>query len=291
MNVFVESRYSEKLTRVALGLEPLDSERRTRVAHPVAVTFDAAPPGRARPPIERHDSCLHVLRYYEASEDLVEMNISEASGRYGTRRVGFPILPSSTVALRFDDPARRFVPRRLSFPLLKAAVADAAPFNPRLRIRRPVLFPGAAYDVSNSITGLRGRVLRGGKPVRWARVEATLPGTTVVVGRAHGDDRGEFLLLLGTNASPLGDLEDNTLEIRVTAFAPVLALVPADPSVPELDPLWDLPLEKAALTGLPDPVSAGEVIPPGYASTLTSTRIVKFVLGKLQSGIDPFVIA
>ena len=291
MNAFVESRYSEKLTRVALGLEPLDSERRMRVAHPIVVTFDAAPPGRARPPVERHDSCLYVLRYFESSEDRVEMNISEASGKYGTRRVGFPILPSSTVALRFDDPARRFVPRRLSFPLLTAAVADAAPFTPGLRIRRPALFPGAAYDVSGSATGLRGRVLRGGEPVRWARIEATIPGTAVVVGRAHGDDRGEFLLLLAPNASPLGDLEDDKLEIRVTAFARTPAPVPADPTVPELDPLWDLPLEVAAPPGQPDPVSAGEVLPPTYASTPTSTGIVEFVLGKLQSGIDPFVIS
>lgn len=291
MNAFVESRFTEKLTRVALGLEPLDSERRTRIAHPVAVTFDVAPPGRERPPVERHDSCLHVLRYYESSEDRVEMNISVAKGKHGTRRVGFPILPSSSIALRFDDPARRFVARRFSFPLLTATAADATPFNPGLRIRRPVLFPGAAYDVSGAATGLRGRVLRDGEPVRWARVEATIPGTTINVGRAHGDDRGEFLLLLAPGASPLDDLEDDKLEISVTAFAPALPPVPADPSVPELDPLWDLPLEEAAPPGQPDPVSAGEIIPPGYVSTLTSTLIVEFVLGKLQSGIDPFVIS
>jgi hypothetical protein len=120
---------------------------------------------------------------------------------------------------------------------------------------------------------------------------ATIPGTDVVVGRAHGDDRGEFLLLLGPEASPFGDLEDDKLEIRVTAFAWADAQVPDDPSVPELDPLWDLPLELAAPPGLPDPVSAGEEIPPGYASTPTSTAVVEFALGKLQSGTDPFVIS
>ncbi|MGB7922043.1 MAG: hypothetical protein WCF57_02235, partial [Pyrinomonadaceae bacterium] len=158
------------------------------------------------------------------------------------------------------------------------------------RLRRPALFPGAAYDISETATGLRGRVMRDGKPMRWARVEARLPGSKVLVGRAHGDDRGEFLLLLGTNASPLSDLE-NPLTIRVTVFGPTVAPVPATPDLPGLDPLWDLPLEIAAAPGAPDPVSAGETMPANYEPKPLNGTDVDFILGKLRSGIADFIFS
>lgn len=291
MNVFVADRFAENIQRLALGIEPIDAQRRLRVAHPLQVTFDSAPQGLpARPVIERHDTCLHVLRYFGREDDRVEMSIYDAGRRAPARNVGFPILPAGSIDLRFSDGARRYVPRRLRFPLLTATAADAQPFTPGRRIRRPALFPGAAYDVSETSTGMRGRVLRGGRLMRWARVEARLLGSNVLVGRAHGDDRGEFLLLLGTNASPLSDLE-NPLTIRVTVFGPNVAPTPSSPDLPERDPLWDAPLEIAPAPGAPDPVSAGETLPAGYVSMVTSTQDVEFILGKLRSGIADFIFS
>jgi hypothetical protein len=52
------------------------------------------------------------------------------------------------------------------------------------------------------------------------------------------------------------------------------------------DPLGDLPLETLAAD--PDDVSPGEKLPPGYASTVSSSRQVTFQLGKLLTGQEKF---
>lgn len=258
MNEFLENRFAENVQRLALGLEPVDSERRARIAHPIEISFDGAPPG---PVVERHRSCLHALRFQPGVADRVN--------------------------LRLFDSARRFVPRRLSIPLLTQPQAEAQPFT--RRVRRPVLFPGAAYDVSDTATGLRGRVVRApdNRALRWARIEATLPGAGVMVGRAHGDDRGEFLLLISSGAVPVGDLV-NPLPIVVTVFGPAVAPVPDSPDQAALDPLWDLPLEKPPAPGAADPVSSGEQLPDNYTASVT--RTVNFVLGRLRSQEPDFVI-
>jgi hypothetical protein len=124
--------------------------------------------------------------------------------------------------------------------------------------------------------------------MRWARVEARVPASGTLVGRAHGDDRGEFLLLIGSGAIPVGDLVD-PLPIRVTVFGPAAPPVPGSPDLPAQDPLWDLPIETASAAGAPDPVSAGEDLPTGYAGTSTS-RVVDLTLGRLMSGVADFAI-
>ena len=260
MNQFLSSPFVENVQRLALGLEPIDAGRRTRIAHPIEITFDKAPLGLPSFAIERHRSCLHALRYQ-------------------------PDLATNQVDLRFFDATRRFVPRRLRIPVLTVAAAESQPFT--FRVRRPVLFPGAAYDTSETATGLRGRVLRNNQPMRWARIEAALPGSGLVVGRAHGDDRGEFLLLIDSTASTIGDLE-NPLAINVTVSGPGIVPSPSSPELPGLDPLWDLPLEVTSAPGASDPVSAGETLPPNY--TATNARLVDFILGKLRSGAGDFVI-
>jgi hypothetical protein len=259
MNQFLDNRFAESLQRLALGLEPVDSERRTRIAHPIEITLDGVPPPPPRPEIERHRSCLHALRFQPGV--------------------------AARVNLRLFDSARRFVPRRLSIPLLTQAQAETRSYTQR--VRRPVLFPGAAYDVSDTATGLRGRVLRGGRPMRWARVEATLPVSGVMVGRAHGDDRGDFLLLISSRAGPVGDLV-NPFPLEVRVFGPAVAPVPASPDLPALDPLWDLPLETPPAPGAADPVSSGEQLPTNYTASVT--RTVNFVLGRLLSQEPVFLI-
>lgn len=254
MNEFLPSRFSENVKRLALGLEPIDAELQLRTPHRIEVTFDTAPLQLPRPPIDHHRTGLHVLLYH-------------------TKLV-------SPVNLRFFDEARRYVPRRLSIPILTRTEAESNP--PAFRVRRPALFPGAAYDITTTVTGLRGRVLRGGEPMRWARIEARLPGGTAVVGRAHGDDRGEFLLLIGSEASPVGDLNP-LLQIEVTVLGPAVLPVPPNPERPKIDPFWDLPLEQTALPGDPDPVSAGESQPANY--TASSMQSVNLTFGRINSGL------
>jgi hypothetical protein len=255
MNEFLPHRFSENVKRLALGLEPIDAQLLLRVAYRIEVMFDIAPLHLPRRPIDHHRTGLHVLLYHSK---LI-----------------------SPVDLRFYDEARRYVPRRLSIPIMTEP-QEAEKHAPTFRVRRPVLFPGAGYDIAGA-TGLRGRVLRRGQPLRWARIEARLPGIGRLVGRAHGDDRGEFLLLIGSNASPVGDLNPS-LKIEVTVTGPAVPPVPPTPEHPKIDPLWDLPLEKTAQPGAPDPVSAGESLPDGY--TAKTMQIVSLAFGKILNGVE-----
>src|SRR5262245_19534038 len=160
---------------------------------------------------------------------------------------------------------------------MKEAEADY-----RNRVRRPRLFPGAAYEVASGMTGLRGTVTRNGKPARWTRIVARLPGANgTVVGRAHGDDRGEFLLLIAPTASAVGVLVD-PLSIRVDGFGPEFPPVPIPATLPKSDRYWDLPVEAAPKVDLlnpnrDDPVSTGEEPPADY--TATTGRLIQFTLG------------
>lgn len=269
MNEILPSRFVERIDRLMLGIEPLDAERRARVAHPIDLVLDGPPvPPHERPSmvdalfpdpigalrqIPRHDSCRHALLFTPGV--------------------------TSPVTIRMFDRSRRFVARRISYPI----PADIRVVSPPTRVRRPALFPGAAYDVSPTATGLRGRVTWNQSsvnevPARWVRVEATMNGQ--VVGRAHGDDRGEFLLMLRSTAGGLGDLP-SPLQAQITVFGP-----PAPPPIPANDPLGDLPIE--ALAADPDTISPGDALPAGYAATVNSTRLVTFELGTLLTGQDKF---
>jgi len=272
MNQFLPERFAERVERLMLGIEPLDALRATRIAVPIHVVLDgapaaAAPAGDADPRwrrlfglpdaigglrhIARHHSCRHALLYKPGMKSPVNIRLFDYQRRYAPRRISYPVPADITVAAR--------------------------------RVRRPALYPGAAYDVSETSTGLRGRVTwrkspAGELPVRWVRVEATIAGQ--VVGRAHGDERGEFLLLLDCAAAGLGELP-SPLRATVTVFAPAVP-----PPVPPNDPLGDLPLE--TLLADPDDISPGEILPPGYASTALSSRQVDFELGRLLTRQDKF---
>lgn len=204
--------------------------------------------GLLPPRFERHDSRRHALR--------VQPGLAEE------------------IDLRIDERRRRYVPRRLRLDL---AVLP--------QTRRPALFPGAGYDYVPRTTGLRGRVTRAGEPLRWARVEARLPGTDTLVGRAHGDDRGEFLLLIAPEAAPFAELTD-PLQVAVSVFGPATAPVPDPPGIELEDPYWDLPLEPLAAPGGPDPIADGETLPAGYVATDDSPRVIAFRLGRTLSSRD-----
>ena len=300
MNRFLDSRYAETVERLALGLEPIDGGRRGRVAHAVAITLDGVPRPLSRPErrartervtvvhprretvagtgladvlvrIPRHDSCVHAIVHGPATD--------------------------SPIDIRIVDPSRRFVPRRLRIPVptraqIESAELGTAPISAAPRVRRPVLFPGAAYDVSESATAVRGRVRLADRPLRWARVEArraTGPQPGPLLGRAHGDDRGEFLLVLGENPGDVGPLV-SPLAVRVTVTAPDPVPVPASPSLPHDDPLWDLPLEPVPAAAAADPVAEGTQPPPGYDPGRTVSRTIDLPLGRIASESEPFVV-
>lgn len=260
MNELLPQRFAENVHRLALGLELIDAARGQYLPFPVEIRLEGTLVMRRRYPIERHDSGRHVLLYR-------------------------PGLNTHAVVRCLDD-ARRYVPRRLRIPLPDFEADPDPPLGQRSR--RPALFPGAAYDVAETSTGLRGRVRRGTAPLRWARIEATRPDSSLVVGRAFGDDRGEFLLLIASEAMQVGDLI-TPLPIEVTAFGPAVPppLPPAD--VIASDPLWDVPLEQVPDPALPDTVSTGATLPAGY--TASTSRVVNFVPGRIiSSEIEEFVI-
>lgn len=277
MNLFLPSRYDERIERLTLGIEPVDALRGLRVAPPLDVAIDRAPiaPSRSRDDIYglteatdglrrpvRRNSCRYLVM---ASDEI-----------------------ASPVPLRVNDPTRRYVPRRLHYAV------PASAQERRFRIRRPALFPGAAYDVDETATGLRGRVLWSSAvnalPVRWARVEATMGA--IRVGYAHGDDRGEFLLLLGSLAGGLGDLPV-PLRARVTVYAP--PVMPARTA----DYFSDLPIERHGAAAAPDDISAGMTLPTidingitlSYLSTADSSREVTFELGRLRTDEPAFFMS
>lgn len=281
MNAFLSTAFVENVRRLALGLEPIDAGRGLRVAHPLRVVLDEVIGGLRRPDVPRHESCLHALVYAPGVADQVLLRFFE-DGRGLAPRVGRGVRGEPDWAAQMRGVPRRFVPRRIRYPILTLAEAEVG--SHRLRVRRPFFFPGAAYDLAAGMTGLRGRVERGGEPVRWARVVATLPGSGTVVGRAHGDDRGEFLLTVSSAAGSIGDLVD-PLPVRVTVFGPAVAPVPASPDLPERDPLWDVPEERAGPLDPDDPeadgVSSGMVLPDGYTAVVA--RDVELRLGRLES--------
>jgi hypothetical protein len=258
MNRFLPDQFEESIQRLALGLEPVDAGLGLRVPHAIRITFDSDPIGLPRPQIDRHHSCRHVLLFDPSF--------------------------TNSVDLRILDPSRHFVPRRLRIPIRSVAQADSKPAADR--VRRPSMFPGAAYDATSLVTGLRGRVLRGGRPMRWARVAAATPGTNKIQARAHGDDRGEFLLLIGSGVAPVSD-SDVSVQFDLQVSGPTVIPVPAAPDLPGIDPLWDLPLEKPLSLGSPDPVDpndpmfAGLTLPDTY--TILNTTAVTFPLGQVIS--------
>ena len=299
-NQFVDAVYDELTHRLALGIEPIDSAREQPMLMPVMLTFDDLPLGNARPQIQRHPSNRQVLLYddyYAAEARNVDLRFFDQHERmYAT-----------------DADRRRFVPRRLRIALPKLDAAQALP--PAARLCRPHLAPGPAYPVGNVATGLRGRAMRAAtaarplRPARWVRVLATVPAAqealagSTVVGRACGDDRGEFLLLLRFNVAAIGI--DPLLSVRLRVFAAEeveltsveLPLIDryrkywaarfgtrqlTSVELQLIDPLWDLPLEQPASLADNDDVLRCERLPPDYAEV--SHRIVPLPLGRLLRG-------
>jgi len=202
----------------------------------------------------------------------------------------------STIQVRIDDPSRRFVARRLRIPLWPENRVDgggARPFIPTdHRLLRVWLWPGAAAALSPGSTVIRGRVRRGGKPARWARVTAT-GATQSIAGYAHADDRGEFVLVVtDPGQHPLG----STIPVDLTIKARKVP-VPVDAD----DALADLTVENVprspsppAPAALDSPRLRGLAPPPGYVANAKPTLHVVVPTGAdmilpddLEFGLTP----
>jgi hypothetical protein len=286
-NTFLPSKFVEVVHRLAAGVEPVDPVMRIRHRSGLRVTYDVpTSPAALRKPVANPRDWIAGLVAFDLHD----------SGRFALRHG--PKVPQP-LDIRIFDSRRRVAPRRLRLPILDwddvlAAEDDLDSPQPPVAARsfRPYLFPGAAYDLPSGITALRGRVTLAGEPLRWARIQAVRPAVNgspaVTIGFAHGDDRGEFVLVPD---SP--DLNRNEwpnpfpLALRIfgrTTPAPPAAeadfvrdtfrtLPPAGPDRDRYvlahiaDPLWDAPVEAVAvpIAGVVDPVMSGTAIPLGYS--------------------------
>ena len=162
--------------RLALAVECIDATTERVVTAPVDITREFDPP---RPPSAQG-----------AGTGLVEHGPGRVMMVHGRRS-------PTIVTVRMTDPTRQFVPRRLTIPLWSLAeVSHGSHFVPAAsRLLQPWLLPGSGYPLVRGTTALRGRVETNGAAVRWPRIAAQDLKKNPV-GWAHGDERGEFVLVL-----------------------------------------------------------------------------------------------
>jgi len=252
MTASLPTRYDELITRLAFGVEPIDAQHGGRVTGPLRITFDECP----RP--------LHKWRPFPPGvllDDVLPRMERHMSGRYARRyERGTP----TQIRLRIGDLRRRYVPRRfvVSIPTETAvAAAEANPAVPDIgvvvRVAQLHLHPGANADITGGVTAIRGQLHRvDGSPVPWARVQANRTGTGEQFGFTHGDERGEFLLVLTAPPDTVGMPADPVSVELVVGVAPTPPVPPADPLVPSVDPIWQL-FEEPLTLPVPAPVPPG----------------------------------
>jgi hypothetical protein len=283
LNEVLPDGWVEQVRRLAVAVQVVDAVRNRPAEGPLRLADEDVPEPHPGPP-----GAGGTGRYD------VGIGLPAVPGRRARFAVRHPV--GSPLRLRLYDEHRRFVPRRLTVPvptLADVRAAEAAVQAPPWgflpsRTRRVVLHPGAAYDAPAGASGLRGRVRRAdGTPARWARVQVRHATREVVLGTAHADDRGEFLLVLGSPADRLALPRTSEFPVRVTVSAhPAPPL--ATPAGATADPLWDLPVEVLPPLGAPDDVSPGTADPPGYSATTTRTDACR--LGRLVSPDAPYLL-
>lgn len=235
-NLFAPPRYDERIDHLLVGVEPRDAVAGGRL------------PGPLRVLVEDNPVPLHRWRCWRQGETLdtalggLDLH---PSGRFA--RVEGRTPAGSTLVVRVVEPLRRIVPRRLTLDLTAQRTFPVG------------LFPGAGAAVPTGATVVRGRVTRlvdpgtGERaPVRWARVRATdlASPDPAEVGWAHGDDRGEFVLVVGhADTAIVVPPTQRALQLTVGAVLPTPPPDPTDPLRPAVDPLWDLPPEPLAAHG------------------------------------------
>lgn len=261
--------------RLALGIQWLDALTGMPVAGDWINDLEAVGGRPAGLRFERHAQARQALRdagglakrlRLAAADKLATPPLKVADDPTNFVVRAFARRDARHATYRPDNDPRQYVPRRLSLtPVQNGGVPPSSPAN----IRTAWLWPGAAYPLAANASGIRGRIRRGAslasaRPVAWARVVVTRPGAGPVdfdgetpLAWAHGDDRGEFLVVLGTPAVPGGVVLPATMALRLWVFLPP-AGAPED-----ADPLAGLPLEIAGSDALND-VLRGTAMPAAY---------------------------
>lgn len=306
-NAVLSAGWVETVRRLRVGIEPVDLLRDRGpldelALHLESVPLPTLPPGPDVSPGDADGAGLPRVRPNHA-------------GRFALA-FGRPLIdePQARIVVRLVDPSRRWVPRRLSIPVPTLdAVVDAeeahdqdpaSPLAPRAC--QPALFPGAAYGEAAGATIVRGRVRWADlSPARWVRVVATTrdpvaivdgDGNVVdserpIIGRAHGDDRGEFLLVVGPLPKELATVRSQTVDLSIEVRArpePAAGVPVTSPTGSRSDPLWHLPVEMVGALTPGDAVAAGTVLPAGYTSTVT--RDITCRRGRVTRPSVPFVV-
>lgn len=233
--------------------------------------------------LEAHTQSRHALRLAGRYQRLLARAVELAeSTRHELRAFG--ARDPRLQAYRVDQDPRRFVPRRVA---LTPVLVDGLPPASTVNTRTAWLWPGAAYPLPARSTAVRGRVLRdlgGGQsePIAWARVVCTKPGAGAPnfasekkLGWGHGDDRGEFLLVLGASAVSGGGALPAQIPLHIWVFLP-----PPEAVWSADDPLASLPLEDGGISALDD-VLKGRAVPAAYLPQ--SARALTLKLGEVRT--------
>jgi hypothetical protein len=211
-NTYTPERYDERVFHLALGIEPTESASGLRAPSSVDVRIEQFPrpvdqwrnwqPGETinpyLPPMPRRHSGRFALLYHQRSTTTIAMRLVDNQRSR---------IPGANPGRFGIGQGRRIVPRRVSVTIATEAAVLAAEADPTVppvpiwqRSFPLACFPGAAASIAPGSTVIRGRIERDDgtgqlTPVRWARVRATNPSDEEI-GWAHGDDRGEFVLVV-----------------------------------------------------------------------------------------------
>lgn len=290
--------------RLVLGARPFDAATGLPLARPVHVAeelpFAELGTERRRP---RNPTAPPTnLRPFESA---------------GTARFKLRLGPRvrRTFTVRVFDQDRHIVPRRFDVevwgvpvpgqPLPAAedlAAADqvppTAPFIPiASRLLQVWMYPGSAHVLAG-VTGIRGRVEHAGRPLRWVRVEAVRRGTNRIVGRAHGDERGEFVLVV-RQPSLVWPLSSSTFDVELVIHASPGALnAPTDVELEarRRDQLSDLIVETVPRTSvnhaageLDNPQLRGDAVPATYVQS-PNRPVETLHVGQLATVPTPYIV-
>jgi hypothetical protein len=245
--------------------------------------------------LEAHSQGRHALRLAGRYSKLLlrAMALGDPLGHeinvYGQREAGSSrastaSATSSAKGYSMGTDPRVVVPRRVS---LTPVISGGLPTAGLINARTVWLYPGAAYPLPAKATGLRGRIRRdlGAGEIKaapWARVVITRAGAggpdfaaETKLAWAHGDDRGEFLAVLGKDAVTGGAALPAQLNLHVWVFLPPLVTV-----WDATHPLASLPLEVGGTDSLND-VLRGRALPASYVPQ--SVRALSVKLGEVRS--------
>lgn len=270
--------------RLALGISWVDSITQLGSGGPLTTTLERIGDYAINMAFERHRSDRFAHRYSGLVKKRLEKTIADGNDSDFYLHVHAPE-QAGAPPFNAETDARLYVPRRLRMGLvLNGSEPAATPQNMRV----PWLWPGAAYPFPQTSTLIRGRVRRGAslttsQPLLWARLFATVPETELVfnpasiVGTAHGDDRGEFVMALDARAVSGAALKNPVL-VRLWAFAP-----PPGLPVNAADSFQGLPIENTG-TAITSDILRGRSVPPAW--TVQQSKILDLRLGETRGGPD-----